>query len=134
MKISPRTLRILFGVIWIIAGVGKLISLNFVAKTLGIFTETCLLPFYTQFISSFVLPNAFVIVLCVSITEIFAGILILCSRIYAKIGLVIAILLNIAYLPLGIPQVFINLVFILAELWLLTQNLDENILKILLKR
>jgi uncharacterized membrane protein YphA (DoxX/SURF4 family) len=100
MESNPKTLRTVLGVFWFVAGVGKLLSLSKVANMLAMFTETCLLPFYAQFISSFVLANASLIVLLIAITETVAGILILHSKMYAKLGLALATLLNIVFLPI----------------------------------
>ncbi len=128
MKINSKTLRTVLGTFWFLAGVGKLLFLNKVAAMLSMFVKTCLLSFYADFISSFVLANASIIVLLIAIAEVVAGIFILHSEIYAKLGLLLATLLNIVFLPLGIPQVFINTLFIAAQLWLMKKELNESII------
>lgn len=130
---TVKIIRTCLGIIWLFSGIGKFIGLNFMSNTLQNFAQTCLIPFYADFILKFIVPNALFVIVIIGFLEIIAGILILHSNIFAKAGLILAILLNIAFLPLSIGTVFINAVFIILEVYLLRKDLSKSILKSIIK-
>jgi len=88
-------------------GLGKFVASSFASEMLKGFAQTCIIPFYAEIIRNFVVPNSFLIVLLFSFLEILCGVLILTGKIFARIGLILAIILNILFLPLQYPFTFI---------------------------
>jgi len=114
-------LKKIWGIIWIVSGGFKFL---FPGKIpMGMFAEKCVVPFYKQFIETIVLPNSLLFLLGVAFLEIIAGVLILSSKKEkAKIGLVLASLMNLAFLPLlGVFTFFINFVFLGVQIYLLKE-------------
>jgi uncharacterized membrane protein HdeD (DUF308 family) len=107
MKKIRKYMPLIVGIFWIIGGLGKFVASSFVSEMLKGFAQTCIIPFYAEIIRNFVVPNSFLIVLLFGFLEILCGILILTGKIFARIGLILAIILNILFLPLQFPFTFI---------------------------
>jgi uncharacterized membrane protein YphA (DoxX/SURF4 family) len=121
-------LRLLFGIIWILAGISKIVMFEKITTTLSLFGETCMIPFYAELIKTFIVPNTVFTMFVVIILELIAGILILLGKNFSKIGLYLGILMNIVYLPLFPPAtIIINSIFIIFQAYILKYGeLEEN--------
>ncbi len=128
---DKNLLRPIFGSIWIFSGLSKIIGFSFIVNYLQIFADKCMFDFYSGFIRNAVIPNAYLFILLVLIAEVFTGLAILRGEIFAKIGLMLAILMNITFTPLMPPAtLIINAAFILCELYILLKlDLTNNYLK-----
>jgi len=147
LKIKQFMLRTIFGLIWIIAGFIKIVlvfSSLFFAKDLEImfsetiksFAKNCIIPQYAELIASIAIPHSTLIFLTFGFIEFIVGILILYNYPLSKIGLILAILTNLLYLPLTPPFTIItNATFIIFQIYaLLKEDLRFNIISLFLKK
>jgi len=135
---KKELLRLLFGIIWISSGLGKIGKLVFsdVTKTMTNFADNCLFEFYSELIESIAIPNKTLIFILLISAEIIAGLLILMGRSYTKLGLIGATLIALSYAPLfSYYTVMINTPLIIVHAYLLMQkDLNKNYLSRLIAR
>ena len=133
---SSSKIRLAFGIIWIISGITKFIQLivgvlidkEIASFTFQAFAKLCIVPFYTDIIVTYFIPMAILFIFLAGLFEIIAGSLILQAGSRVKLGLVIGIAINLAYAPLaGIGTIIINILFIIPQAWLLTQEVSQNL-------
>jgi len=138
MENKKELLRLIFGILWIFAGLTKIVQLIFtdVTKTMTGFADNCLFAFYSELIESIAIPNVTAIFILMAFAETGIGLLILMGRSYTKLGLIGAILLNLAYAPLlSYYTTLVNAPFIIPQVYLLMQkDLNKNYLSRFISR
>lgn len=124
---SPSKVKLFFGIVWIISGAVKFLQLiaeevtgkAMITNSFQVFAKMCILPFYTDIITTYFIPTAALFIFLAGLSEVIAGSLILKSRNLVKVGLALGIGMNIAYAPLaGIYTIILNIPFIIAQAWL----------------
>jgi len=138
MQNKKELIRIIFGIIWIFAGLAKIVQLIFtdVTKTMTLFADNCMFAFYSELIRSIAIPNATTIFILMAFVETGIGLFILLGRSYTKLSLIGATLLNLAYAPLfSYYTAIMNVPFIVPQVYLLIQkDLNKNYLSRLISR
>jgi len=135
---KKELLRLMFGILWIFAGLGKIVQLVFadITETMTRFTDNCMFEFYAELIESIAIPNVTAIFILLAFAETGIGLLILSGRSYTKLGLLGATLINLAYSPLfSYYTILVNVPFIIPQIYLLMQkDLNKNYLSGLMSR
>jgi len=135
---SSSKIRLAFGIIWIISGITKFLQLiievlidkDIAGFTFQAFAKLCTVPSYTDIIVTYFIPSAAIFIFAAGLVEVLGGLLILLGKNWAKFGLILMIGTNLAYAPLaGIPTIIVNILFIIPEVWLLSQDSSKNLLK-----
>jgi len=138
MRDKKELLRLIFGIIWIFAGLTKIVQLIFsdITETMTGFADNCMFEFCSELIENIAIPNATAIFILLAFVETGIGLLILTGGSYTKPGLIGAILLNLAYAPLfSYYTILVNAPFIIPQVYLLMQNdLNKNYLSGLMSR
>ena len=102
---SPSKVKLFFGIVWIISGAVKFLQLiaeavtgkAMISNSFQVFAKMCILPFYTDIITTYFIPTAALFIFLAGLSEVIAGSLILKSRNLVKVGLALGIGMNIAY-------------------------------------
>ena len=102
---SPSKVKLFFGIVWIISGASKFLQLivedvtgkAMITNSFQVFAKMCILPFYTDIITTYFIPTAALFIFLAGLSEVIAGSLILKSRNLVKVGLALGIGMNIAY-------------------------------------
>ena len=124
---SSSKVKLFFGIMWIISGASKFLSLiaeevtgkAMVSTSFQAFAKMCVLPFYTDIIITYFIPVAALFIFLAGLIEVIAGSLILQPGNLTKVGLALGIGMNIIYAPLaGIYTIIPNTLLIIVQAWL----------------
>lgn len=137
-------IRLFFGIVWILSGASKVLALiaelitgkAMISLSIPFFVKSTVVPFCANMVNNYILPYALLYIFIAALIEIKIGFLILQPGGWARLGLSLGIFLTVIYTPLVGWFLVITgiLLFAVPHIWLLGQDLKENLFENLLKK